>query len=76
MRIRACNLCNVLAGLLHLRIFKNGVEMVVLIVWVLCSVLCGVVASQKKLNVALWAFLGLIFGLFAVVGVFVQKPRQ
>jgi hypothetical protein len=45
------------------------------IIWALCSILCGVVASQKKLNVAMWAVLGLFFGVFAVIGVFVQKPK-
>jgi hypothetical protein len=50
--------------------------MIFLIVWALCAVLCGVVANQKKLNVGLWSVLGLFFGLFAVVGVFVQKPKN
>ena len=50
--------------------------MLFLIIWVLCAVLCGVVANQKKLNVALWSVLGLLFGVFAVIGVFVQKPKN
>ena len=51
-------------------------KMLFLIIWVLCAVLCGVVANQKKLNVALWSVLGLLFGVFAVIGVFVQKPKN
>jgi hypothetical protein len=50
--------------------------MLLIIIWILCSVICGVVAKQKNLNVPLWAALGLFFGIFAVVGIFAQKPKQ
>jgi hypothetical protein len=53
-----------------------GGEMLLIIIWILCSVICGVVAKQKNLNVPLWAALGLFFGIFAVVGIFAQKPKQ
>ena len=50
--------------------------MLFIIIWALCAILCGVVANQKKLNVGLWAVLGLFFGVFAVIGVFVQKQKN
>ena len=48
---------------------------IILLVWVLCAVLCFTQAKQKNLNVGLWTFLGLFFGVFAVIGVLLQKER-
>lgn len=50
-------------------------EIVILAVWVLCAIVCYQQASKKGLNAALWAVLGLLFGLFAVIGVFVVPAK-
>jgi hypothetical protein len=48
----------------------------VLLVWVLCAIVCYQQAKTKGLNQGLWAVLGLLFGVFAVIGVFLQKDRN
>jgi len=49
---------------------------IVLVVWVLCAVVCYQQAKNKGLNEGLWAVMGLLFGIFAVIGVFLQKDRS
>jgi hypothetical protein len=50
-------------------------EMLILLVWVACAALCYSQAKKKNLNVGLWTFLGLFFGLFAVIAVLVVSPK-
>ena len=45
------------------------------ILWVACAGVCNWQAKEKNLNVNVWTLMGLIFGLFAVVGVLFQKER-
>ena len=52
----------------------GNMEFVTIAVWVLCAVVCNNQAKQKGLNVGLWTILGLLFGIFAVIGVFIAKP--
>lgn len=50
-------------------------EILILLVWVACAIFCYTQAKKKNLNAGLWAVLGLIFGIFAVIGVAVSKPK-
>ena len=45
-----------------------------IIVWVACAVAAGVIARVRGLEVGVWAFLGLVFGVFALIGVLLVKP--
>ncbi|MEI6109470.1 MAG: hypothetical protein WCQ11_05315 [Actinomycetes bacterium] len=49
---------------------------VILLVWVLCAIICYQQAKTKGLNEGLWALMGLLFGVFAVIGVALQKSRK
>ncbi len=51
-------------------------EIIILLVWVLCAIVCYQQAVKKNLNGALWAFLGLIFGIFAIIAVFVVPAKN
>lgn len=50
-------------------------EIVVLLVCILCGVFCYSQANKKNLNAGLWAVLGLLFGIFAVIGVLIVSPK-
>ena len=41
--------------------------MVAIIVWCLCSFVCYTIAESKGRSGALWAALGILFGVFAVL---------
>ncbi len=51
-------------------------EILFLLVWVACAAICYSQAKKKNLNVGLWTFLGLFFGLFAVIGVLVVSSKS
>jgi hypothetical protein len=50
-------------------------EIFILLVWVLCAVFCYSQANKKNLNAGLWGVLGLLFGIFAVIGVLIVSPK-
>ena len=50
-------------------------EILILLVWVACAAICYSQAKKKNLSVGLWTFLGLLFGVFAVIGVMVASPK-
>ena len=50
-------------------------EIIILAVWVACAAVCYSQAKKKNLNVALWTILGLLFGVFAVIGALVVSPK-
>jgi hypothetical protein len=50
-------------------------EILILAVWVGCAAICYSQAKKKNLNVALWTILGLLFGIFAVIGSLVVSPK-
>jgi len=39
----------------------------VLIVWILCAMLCGMIASSKNRSVGGWAVAGLLLGILGVI---------
>jgi uncharacterized membrane protein YeiB len=41
--------------------------MEILILWVACAIICAIVANLKGRSVVGWFFLGLLFGLLAVI---------
>jgi hypothetical protein len=51
-------------------------EVLILLVWVACAAICYSQAKKKNLSVGLWTFLGLFFGVFAVIGVLVASPKS
>jgi glycerol uptake facilitator-like aquaporin len=51
-------------------------EIIVLLIWAGCAAICYSQAKKKNLNVGLWTFLGLFFGVFAVIGVLVASPKS
>ena len=50
-------------------------EIFILLVWVACAAICNSQAKKKNLNVGLWTFIGLLFGVFGVIGVLVVSPK-
>lgn len=48
----------------------------VLVAWLLCGILSAVIASSKNLNVALWAVVGLLFGVFGLLIVLVVPAEN
>lgn len=50
--------------------------MFILLVWVTCAIVCGIMAGKKDREVALWAILGLIFGVFAVIILAVLDKKE
>ena len=50
-------------------------EILILLVWVACAAFCYSQAKKKNLNVALWTVLGLLLGVFAVIGVSVTSAK-
>lgn len=46
----------------------------VIFVWLACAVLCAVVAQKKRLNVAKWLLIGVVFGFFGLLAVMVATP--
>ena len=55
---------------------ERNMNTVILLVWVLCAIICYQQAKTKGLNEGLWALMGLLFGVFAVIGVALQKSRK
>jgi len=51
-------------------------EIVVLGLWVICAFISYSQAKKKHLNAPLWAFIGLIFGVFGVIAALIVKPKQ
>jgi len=54
---------------------RKKMEILILAVWVGCAAICYSQAKKKNLNVALWTILGLLFGVFAVIGAWVVSPK-
>lgn len=50
-------------------------EVLIVLAWIASCIFCYTTAKKKNLNAGLWAFLGFFFGIFAVVGVLVSKPK-
>lgn len=41
--------------------------MLVLIIWLICAFICYSIADKYNMNKTIWAVLGALFGVFAVV---------
>ena len=54
---------------------REKMEILILAVWVACAAVCYSQAKKKNLNVVLWTILGLLFGVFAVIGALVVSPK-
>lgn len=50
-------------------------EILIVLAWIASCIFCYTTAKKKNLNAGLWAFLGVFFGVFAVIGVLISKPR-
>lgn len=55
--------------------------MELIVIWIICAVICAAVASGKGHSGCLWGFLGLIFGIFALLVIAVlpsarREPMQ
>lgn len=46
-----------------------------LIIWAICAGVCNGIAKAKNLNSTMWGFLGLFFGVFAVIAVLFAKSN-
>jgi len=51
-------------------------EIFVILAWVLCAAICYSQATKKGLNVGLWTVIGLLFGIFGVIGVLIAPSRK
>ena len=51
-------------------------EFIILVVWVACGVASWVIAENKGRNGCGWLFLGLMFGVFALIILAVVPARQ
>ena len=43
--------------------------------WIFCAFITVLIASFRKRNVALWALIGVVFGIFAIIAVLLL-PRK
>jgi hypothetical protein len=50
-------------------------ELLIVLAWIASGIFCYTQAKKKNLNAGLWAVLGVFFGVFAVIGVLISKPR-
>jgi len=50
-------------------------EILILLIWVASAAFCYSQAKKKNLNVGLWTVMGLLFGIFAVIGVSVSSAK-
>jgi hypothetical protein len=50
-------------------------ELLIVLAWIASGIFCYTQAKKKNLNAGLWAFLGIFFGIFAVIGVLVARSR-
>ncbi len=50
-------------------------ELLIVLAWIASGIFCYTQARKKNLNAGLWAFLGIFFGVFAVIGVLIAKPK-
>lgn len=49
--------------------------MIILFVWIVMAYVCYDVAKEKGLNSGMWAILGFIFGIFALM-ILVMIPKK
>lgn len=54
---------------------REEMELLIVLAWIASGVFCYTTAKKKNLNAGLWAFLGVFFGIFAVIGVLVSKAK-
>lgn len=47
-----------------------------IIIWAICAGICNGIAKAKNLNSTFWGFMGLIFGVFAVIAVLFAKSNK
>ncbi|WP_170138221.1 hypothetical protein [Anaerobacterium chartisolvens] len=45
-----------------------------ILIWVLCAIVCAILASQKNRNVAGWFILGALGGFISVIALLLMKP--
>ena len=47
-------------------------------IWVFCGIICAILASHRGRSVALWFFLGITFGIFAIILLLVmsEEPKH
>jgi hypothetical protein len=50
-------------------------ETFVIVFWLACAVLSAVIAYRKKRKVETWFFLGLFFGVFALVAIILLRSQ-
>lgn len=50
--------------------------MEIIIIWAICALLCNGIAKAKNLNSTFWGFMGLLFGVFAVIAVLFAKSNK
>lgn len=43
-------------------------------VWVCCGICCAIIAEKKYRDQKLWFFLGILFGIFALIAIAVLPP--
>ncbi len=54
----------------------SGLNAVFLLIWVASMAGCALLASSKNRSAGLWAFLGFLFGIFALIAVAVLPRKQ
>jgi len=50
--------------------------MEIIVLWFICAIVCAVVAGTKDRSVVGWFFLGLFFGLLAVIIIFCLSSKR
>ena len=50
--------------------------MLLVIIWIGCAVACSQIAKSKGKSPGTWAFLGLVFGIFAVIAALVLPAKN
>jgi nitrate reductase NapE component len=52
------------------------VETFVIVFWLVCAVVAAFIAYRKKRRVETWFFLGLFFGIFALIAVALVRSKS
>ena len=51
-------------------------SLLIMLSWIFFGILCSKIAKKKNRNISSWFFLGIFFGLFAVIIIYFLKPLQ
>ena len=51
-------------------------ELFIFAFWIFTAIICGMLARNRRRNIAMWVILGFVFSIFAVIIVALLPPRK